>query len=89
LTALAKYGNICLVKLNYFYEDRHIFRISLVKIFKNTGGLLKMKLENKRLLQLLAEQYVRISGLEQELSIAESTVQELASGRGLPKIKGR
>lgn len=48
-----------------------------------------MKLENKRLLQLLAEQYVRISGLEQELSIAESTVQELASGRGLPKIKGR
>lgn len=48
-----------------------------------------MKLDNKRLLTLLAEQYVRISGLEQELEIAENTVQGLASGKELPKIKGR
>ena len=48
-----------------------------------------MKLDNKRLFQLLAEQYVRINGLEQELSLAESTVQGLAAGKDLPKIKGR
>ncbi len=48
-----------------------------------------MTLDNKRLLQLLAEQYVRINGLELELEIAENTVQGLAAGKGLPKIKGR
>ena len=48
-----------------------------------------MKLDNKRLLQLLAEQYARISGLKTELEIAENTVQGLAAGKGLPKIKGR
>lgn len=48
-----------------------------------------MKLENKQLIRLVAEQYARINELELQLEIAESTVRSLASGRALPKVKGR
>ena len=86
LTSLC--ATICLVKLNSFYKRRLFFRISLEKIiFKNQGGLTKMKLENKKLVRLIAEQYARINDLEEQLELAESAVRALASGGNLPKVK--
>ncbi len=46
-----------------------------------------MKLENKKLVRLIAEQYARINELEEQLMLAESAVRTLASGSGLPKVK--
>ncbi len=46
-----------------------------------------MKLENKKLVRLIAEQYARITELEEQLTLAESAVKTLASGDSLPKAK--
>ena len=46
-----------------------------------------MKLENKRLVMLVAEQYARINELEEQLELAESAVRALASGGAFPKVK--
>lgn len=46
-----------------------------------------MKLENKRLVRVIAEQYARITELEEQLNIADSLVRALASGKGLPTAK--
>ena len=46
-----------------------------------------MKLENKKLVRLIAEQYARISELEEQLELAEGAVRTLAAGRGLPRAK--
>jgi len=46
-----------------------------------------MKSESKRLVRVIAEQYARITELEEQLSIADSLVRELASGKVLPTIK--
>lgn len=46
-----------------------------------------MKLENKQLVRLVAEQYARINELEEQLMLAESTVRALATGKALPRAK--
>ena len=46
-----------------------------------------MKLENKKLVRLIAEQYARIGELEEQLELAENAVRTLASGGSLPKAK--
>lgn len=46
-----------------------------------------MKLENKRLVRVIAEQYARIAELEEQLDIADNAIRALASGKGLPSIK--
>jgi DNA-binding Xre family transcriptional regulator len=46
-----------------------------------------MKLENKKLVRVIAEQYARITELEEQLDIANSTISALASGKGLPSVK--
>lgn len=46
-----------------------------------------MKLESKRLVRVIAEQYARIAELEEQLEIADSTIRRLASGKGLPTTK--
>ena len=46
-----------------------------------------MKLENKKLMRLVAEQYARINELEEQLELAESAVRALATGKALPRVK--
>lgn len=46
-----------------------------------------MKLENKKLVRLIAEQYARINQLEEQLELAESAVRALASGGNMPRVK--
>jgi len=46
-----------------------------------------MKLENKRLVRVIAEQYARIIELEEQLDIADSTIRALASGKNFPSVK--
>ncbi len=46
-----------------------------------------MKLENKKLVKVIAEQYARIAELEEQLSLADSTIRALSNGKGLPTAK--
>ena len=46
-----------------------------------------MKLENKRLVRVIAEQYARIVELEEQLDIADNAIRMLSAGKGLPSIK--
>ena len=46
-----------------------------------------MKLENKKLVRVIAEQYARIAELEEQLNIADSAIRALASQKGLPSVK--
>lgn len=88
MTDAQLYATICLVNLNYFYECRLKFRISLVyRLQKTKGGLILMKLENKKLVRLIAEQYARINELEEQLELAENVVRTLSNSGNLPGIK--
>ena len=46
-----------------------------------------MKLENRKLVKVIAEQYARIAELEEQLSMADETIRALSSGKGLPTAK--
>lgn len=46
-----------------------------------------MKLENKKLVRLIAEQYARINELEEQLELAENVVRTLSNSGNLPGIK--
>lgn len=46
-----------------------------------------MKLENKRLFRVIAEQYARIAELEEQLDVADKAIHALTSGKGLPSVK--
>ena len=46
-----------------------------------------MKLENKKLVKVIAEQYARIAELEEQLSLADSAIRALSNGKGLPTAK--
>ena len=46
-----------------------------------------MKLENKKLVKVIAEQYARIAELEEQLSLADSTIRALSNCKGLPAAK--
>ena len=46
-----------------------------------------MKLENKKLVKVIAEQYARIAELEEQLSLADSTIRAQSNGKGQPTAK--
>lgn len=46
-----------------------------------------MKSENKRIFRVIAEQYARITELEEQLDIADSTIRALVSGDGLASVR--
>ena len=46
-----------------------------------------MKLENTRLVRVIAEQYARITELEEQLDVANNLVSALATGKVLPTAK--